>query len=416
MIVGRLIPSRVTAVLLAGLLLAAVLTGCFTDGANISPSDTSSQKESHWVAYPDGFCKGVDVSSLIAMEQSGAKYYNAAGEPDDLLAILADSGVNAIRVRVWNDPYDAEGHGYGGGNCDVAKACQLGRRAAAQGMKLLVDFHYSDFWADPSRQLAPKAWQEMDITEKQTALYDFTVESLRAILRAGGDVDMVQIGNEINGGLAGETEDEAVAALLRVAYRAVRDTAAENGKAIAVAVHYTGIENTAATLWRADWLAQQEVDYDIFGVSYYPYWHGSLDNLAVLEQIGRKYGKRTMILETGYPYTLTDGDGFSNVIGSREQLASPGYPAVTEGQSAFLWHLMKMAVFCGADGVFYWEGAWIPVSDSASWEAYGCGWATRYAASYDESLTLTRSEGCGWDNQALFYASGHPLPALEIYA
>ena len=151
----------------------------------------------------DDFIMGMDFFSVIAEEESGVVYYDEDGNEADLFQVLADAGVNYIRVRVWNDPYDAEGNGYGGGNNDVEKAVQIGSRAAKYGMKLLVDFHYSDFWADPAKQMAPKGWEGYTPAEKQDALYEYTKESLQAIIDGGADVGIVQIGNEINNGLAG---------------------------------------------------------------------------------------------------------------------------------------------------------------------------------------------------------------------
>ena len=160
---------------------------------------------------PEDFILGMDVSSLIAEEQSGVRYYNFNGEERDLLQILADSGLTHIRVRVWNHPCDAEGRGYGGGNCDIEKAAELGRRAADAGLKLIVDFHYSDFWADPGKQMAPLAWKDMDVESKAQALYDYTADCLRRLGDAGADVAMVQIGNETNGALCGETRWDDIA-------------------------------------------------------------------------------------------------------------------------------------------------------------------------------------------------------------
>ena len=141
----------------------------------------------------DDFILGCDVSSLIAQEKSGVIYYNEAGDEQDLLLTLAQNGVNTIRIRVWNDPYDANGNGYGGGNNDVDTAIEIGKRATKYGMGCIIDFHYSDFWADPSKQMCPKAWEDMDIDEKSEALYSYTYESLQKILDAGIKVSMVQL-------------------------------------------------------------------------------------------------------------------------------------------------------------------------------------------------------------------------------
>ncbi len=138
------------------------------------------------------FIKGVDVSSIIALEESGVAFYNESGKKQDIFKTLKEAGVNYVRVRIWNDPYDANGNGYGGGNNDLKKAIQIGKRATANGMKLLADFHYSDFWADPAKQKAPKAWANLNFEDKKTALYQYTKQSLEAMKAAGINVGMVQ--------------------------------------------------------------------------------------------------------------------------------------------------------------------------------------------------------------------------------
>lgn len=368
---------------------------------------------------PADFIKGMDVSSVLAQEESGVVYYNEKGEVQDLFRILADAGVNYIRVRVWNDPYDKDGKGYGGGNNDVAKAAVIGRRAAENGMRLSVDFHYSDFWADPNKQFAPKDWQHMTLEEKEEAIYQFTRESLLQILEAGGDVGMVQIGNEINNGLAGETEDARVIALLKQAGKAVRDVAAESGREIQIAVHYTDVDDYDGIMSKAKWLDDNRLDYDIFGVSYYAFWHGSQKNLTkVLKDITAAYGKKTAVLETSYVYTLEDGDYSTNSVGE-EDLAE-GYAATVQSQAACVRDVMEAAKEGGALGVFYWEGAWIPVGtdpdkNAKLWEQYGSGWASSYAAGYDPDDAGLYYGGSSWDNQALFDFTGHPLASINVF-
>ncbi len=229
----------------------------------------------------DDFIRGMDASIVLVEENSGVKYYNYDGEEQDVFMTMAQSGVNYIRLRVWNDPYDENGNGYGGGNNDVAKAVELGRRATMYGMKVCIDFHYSDFWADPKRQHAPKAWEGMSVEEKCEALYDFTKESLTEILNAGVNVGMVQIGNEINNGMSGETDVDNVMELLHAGSRAVREISEEYGKDIQVVVHYTHINQPDEIDWIASKLADSGVDYDIFGLSYYPVaWNDNANRIS----------------------------------------------------------------------------------------------------------------------------------------
>ena len=261
--------TRLLALGLSAGLIMGSLTGCGNQGQDTGSSDTlaaSTTSASAGVTnittfpLPDGpeessvyveaipdisddFYRGMDASAVLALENSGVKYYNFDGEEQDVFMTLAQAGVNYIRLRVWNDPYDENGNGYGGGNNDVATAITLGQRATKYGMKVCIDFHYSDFWADPKKQFVPKAWEGMEIEEKADALYDFTLDSLTQLLEAGVDVGMVQIGNEINNGMSGETDVANIRKLLTAGSKAVREAAANSGKEILVAIHYTNIDD-----------------------------------------------------------------------------------------------------------------------------------------------------------------------------
>ena len=368
----------------------------------------------------DDFIRGMDASSVLAEENSSVTYYNFEGEEQDVFMTLAQSGVNYIRLRVWNDPYDENGNGYGGGNNDLATAVALGRRATQYGMKVCIDFHYSDFWADPKRQHAPKAWEGMTAQEKYDALYAFTKDSLTELLDAGVDVGMVQIGNEINNGLAGETLSPTVMNLLVSGSRAVREVSAAYGRDILVAVHYTDIEEADKINLIALNLMNFGVDYDVFGLSYYPFWDGTRENMqAVARNIEDKYGKQVMIAETSYCYTAEDGDGTANSLSGTDDLTE-GYPATVQGQASMIRDICAAAQEAGVMGIFYWEGAWIPVgSDAAAnapvWEKYGSGWASSYAADYDPDDAGLYYGGCSWDNQAMFDFTGHPLASLNVF-
>ena len=359
----------------------------------------------------DDFYRGMDVSAVLALENSGVKYYNFDGEEQDVFMTLAQAGVNYIRLRVWNDPHDENGNGYGGGNNDVASAITLGQRATQYGMKVCIDFHYSDFWADPKKQFVPKAWEGMDIEEKSAALYNFTLESLTQILEAGVDVGMVQVGNEINNGMCGETDVANVRKLLTAGSKAVREVAASSGKDILVAVHYTNIDDMKKLDTLLTGLQVKEIDYDIVGLSFYPYWHGTMEDLKnAITHVRNTYGKKVYVAENAYCYTSEDGDGSANSIKGTDDLAE-GYSASVQGQANEVRDVCAVASEAGAEGVFYWEGTWIPVGpadadNSSIWEKYGSGWASSYAGGYG---------GSSWDNQAMFDFTGHPLASLNVF-
>lgn len=368
----------------------------------------------------DDFIRGMDASAVLAVENSGAKYYGFDGEEQDVFKTLAEAGVNYIRLRVWNDPYDENGNGYGGGNNDVATAIELGKRATQYGMKVCIDFHYSDFWADPTKQYVPKAWKGMNLEQKSDALYDFTVTSLTDILNAGVDVCMVQVGNEINKGMSGESFTSSVAELLKAGSSAVREVSKAAGKDIQVAVHYTDIDKQGEVAKITADLEKYGVDYDIFAMSYYSFWHGSMENMQEMaEYVQDTYGKKVVIAETSYCYTTEDGDGSGNSVSGDGDLVD-GYDATVQGQADMLRDICAAANEADIMGVFYWEGTWIPVGpadadNSELWEKYGSGWASSYSGSYDPKDAGKYYGGCSWDNQALFDFTGHPLDSLKVF-
>lgn len=368
----------------------------------------------------DDFIRGMDASAVLAVENSGAKYYGFDGEEQDVFKTLAEAGVNYIRLRVWNDPYDENGNGYGGGNNDVATAIELGKRATQYGMKVCIDFHYSDFWADPTKQYVPKAWKGMNLEQKSDALYDFTVTSLTDILNAGVDVCMVQVGNEINKGMSGETFVSSVAELLKAGSSAVREVSKAAGKDIQVAVHYTDIDKQGEVAKITADLDKYGVDYDIFAMSYYSFWHGSMENMQdMAEYVQDTYGKKVVIAETSYCYTTEDGDGSGNSVSGDGDLVD-GYDATVQGQADMLRDICAAADEADIMGVFYWEGTWIPVGpadadNSSIWEKYGSGWASSYSGSYDPKDAGKYYGGCSWDNQAMFDFTGHPLDSLKVF-
>lgn len=365
------------------------------------------------------FIRGVDIGSIIAQENSGVTYYNWEGQEQDIFKTLAQAGVNLIRIRIWNHPFDDNGNGFGGGNNDVATAIKIGQRATAHGMGVQLNFHYSDFWADPGKQKSPRAWMGLNLTQRAKALHDFTYESVREIIDAGVDVWQVQIGNETNSAMAGVSGLNNMIPLLKAGSDAIR-TIDPN---IQIVVHFTNPERPGHFMNAANQLARGGVDYDVFGASYYPFWHGSLANLTtVLSNVANTHDVDVMVVETSYAYTLEDGDGHANVVGNDTQ--SLDYPISVQGQANAVRNVYQAVADVGPRGlgVIYWEPAWIPVGPISEldnnrilWETHGSGWASSFAAIYEPDDAGQWYGGSAWDNQALFDFNGHPLPSLNIF-
>lgn len=391
-----------------------------------------------WVKKVDGlsqdFICGVDISSYVSITQSGATFKDFEGNVLDdkgFFKLLKDSGVNYVRIKIWNDPYDSNKKGYGGGNSDLEKAKILGKLATDQGMGVLINFHYSDFWADPERQYAPKAWKNMTVEQKETALYNFTKESLQALQAAGVKTTMVQVGNETNNGIAGENRETGdwtnMCKLFSAGCKAVKDF----DPTILRAVHFTDPQTVGNFDNFAKQLKDHDVDYDVFAASYYPNIHGSMENTtAVLKKIVDDYGKKVMVAETDWAWTTKDGDGHGNSFNTGND---PDYSVSVQGEANEIRDVIQAVRNVGTNalGVFVWEPAWIPVqnvnnsdgtvdsakvaSNKVAWETYGSGWASSYSKDYDPEHGGAYYGGSVKDNNGFFDFDGNPLEVLTIF-
>ncbi|MRN53455.1 glycosyl hydrolase 53 family protein [Paenibacillus monticola] len=364
------------------------------DGTEIQPTAVITVTA---LVLQSGFIKGADISTLQAVEDAGGKYYDH-GVEKDLLDILKSRGVNYIRLRIWNDPEEA------GGYNDREHVVELAQRVKAKGFKLLLDFHYSDFWADPGKQNKPGAWVNYSYEELKQAVYDYTHSVMEELKEKGASPDMVQIGNEINGGMLwpdGKSYDQENAfdklvPLLNSGVQAVRDAQAV-GQNIKIMIHLAEGGKNDTFRWFFDELTKRNLDYDVIGASFYPYWSGTLDSLQYnLDDISKRYGKEVIVAETAYPFTLEDADGFENNIARQDQLDGSGFPATVAGQKAEVKTMMNVVSKVPegkGTGIFYWEPAWIP--------AAGVGWKV--------------GEGNAWENQAMFDFAGNALPSLDVF-
>ena len=382
---------------------------------------------------PEDFIMGMDISSVMSEFASGVTYKDFEGNTidniTDFCKFLAENGITHIRVRVWNDPYDANGNGYGGGNCDVATAAEIAEGCRAAGLKMLIDFHCSDFWADPGKQQVPKAWSGYTLEQKADAVEEFIGASLRTIDPNHETIDMVQVGNETTGSFVGESGAENMCKLFSAGAKAIRAYNEE----VKVVIHVTNPEKGRVTTWAKN-LDTYAVDYDVLATSYYPYWHGTLANLqSELAAVKANYGKDTMVAETSYAYTLEDSDGHSNTVrvGNNDSGANTLQPFSVQGQATAIRNVMETVNIAGGLGVFYWEPAWITVGDitglsgdeletqiaanKEAWETYGSGWAASYGGEYNPEDAGKWYGGSAVDNEAMFYPDGTPTAGLYVW-
>lgn len=333
---------------------------------------------------------GADISSLKKSEDMGGVYRYADGTEADALQILKDHGLNYARLRVWVNPAD--------GYHNKAELLEMAPRLKNLGIKLLVDFHYSDDWADPGKQIKPAAWKEYNFEQLKKAVYDHTYDVCHSLVTQGTPPDMVQIGNEINAGMLWPDGDyqhmDNLAALLKEGYRAVKDCSSSTLVMLHIA---EGGDNDLARWW-FDNMSRRDVPFDVIGISYYPFWHGSLGQLQYnLNDISERYDKDVVVVETAYAFTDEEDDFHPNIVNS--SMAIPGYPLTPEGQRAMLRDIMTIvrAVPKGRGlGIFYWDATWTAVP--------GNGWDSTDSAS-----------GNAWENQALFDYEDRALPAMDEF-
>lgn len=323
---------------------------------------------------PDHLIRGADVSFLPDLTSSGYLLKNRSGVIEDPLLTLKKSDVNTIRLRVWNQS-----------NHPVSSAqvvSSLARQCRQQGFKVMLTLHYSDTWADPGQQQKPASWQGLSFNTLCDSVYDFTYRITKTI-----KPEYIQIGNEINGGLlwpeGAWTNQTAFKQLLEAGINAAKKA----HPTTKIILHYAGLDGASTFYAELGNLA-----YDIIGLSYYPYWHGT--NLSVLgqtiQQLKVQSGREVLIVETAYPFTLQWNDQTHNVIGLQNQLL-PDYPASFQGQRDFVCRIKQIVIEAGALGFCYWGAEWVSYKGNAA------------------------TNGSSWENQALWDFEGKAVPAMECF-
>ncbi|TQL99576.1 arabinogalactan endo-1,4-beta-galactosidase [Actinoallomurus bryophytorum] len=332
-----------------------------------------------------------DDLSFAVQEAAAGVTYTDRGRVAPPERILAGHGAGYVRLRLWVNPP--------AGYSDLPSVLAMARRAKAAGMRLLLDPHYSDFWADPQTQSTPQAWAGQDLPALARTVRGYTRDVLDRLRAQGTPADMLQLGNEIRNGMlwpagsvdwTADTGWDALGTLLRAAADGARDARGPTPRLVA---HFDQGGDNAWSRSFYDHLVAQRVPFDVIGLSYYPFWHGTLSDLrANLNDLAVRYDRDVAVVETQYGWTLDNGDRLGNFLWQASQLV-PGYPASPGGQLAFLSDLLSTVAAVpdhhGA-GVFYWAPEWVP----------GVGWAP--------------GEGTPNDNLTLFDFQGRALSSVDF--
>jgi arabinogalactan endo-1,4-beta-galactosidase len=360
---------------------------------------------------------GIDASTYLEELAHGAKYFDGDRQVEPLEEFVKN-GVNHMRIRVWNHPYSPDGEPYLAGTADLDNYVKLGKLAKAKGYHLYMDLHYSDFWADPGKQFIPKEWEGYNLDQLTEAVYSFTKHCLEVAIREGVAPEMVQVGNEITNGILWPVgklwvDDkrgnyESLTRLLDAGCRACRETL----PSAKIMLHLEKSNDKEIYQEFFTEMEKAKIDFDVIGASYYPFWHGTPDELFENLNACRRFGKEIMICELGYGFTtegyFLNGSECRLVI-DESQSRVPGFssifPMTPEGQQSFVHYIMKRARENSIDGVFYWEPVWIP--------GEGICWASEAGQKYiHEEGKTTYNE---WANQCLFDYEGRKLPAFDEF-
>ena len=369
----------------------------------------------------EDFAFGVDASMTKTVLENGGVYFNKDGKEQDLFQILKRNGVNFVRFRLWNNPTTKYGDKYGGGDNDVENDIFMARMAKEANLNVLIDFHYSDFWADPDKQNVPKEWGSLLPRELPEAIKTFTTETLQKFKDSGVTVDAVQIGNETNNGMAGyginwNNTSESFDQIAKMMQAGI-DGAKAVFSNIKTIIHLANGGNKDEFENYFTSLDARNVNYDIIGASYYPHLSGNIDELQTnLNNVSEKTNKPVMVVETSWGFTDEYIYGVTGNSYSSEDEEVGGYLTSVQAQATMLRDITNVLAKVPNQkglGIFYWEPGWLPVKYA--------DWATNYGQSYadygkDGFEEKYDTHGLAtWSNQGLFSYTGKALPSLATY-
>lgn len=378
-------------ILLSCLLLMVLLPSCKKDG-------NTRQDSAGPVFYStDTFCMGADLSYVNQILDFGGVYQDS-GIVKDPYFLFKDNGANVIRFRLFHTPtwtkeiYGDEGTQMYNDYYDVKLGIERAKRV---GCEVCLDFHYSDNWADPGKQVPPDAWDGLSLEQMHDSIYGYTLKILLSLEAEGLMPEYVQIGNEINPGFVlplgnrWNGNQNNCAYLLNAGTEAVRDAAENSPVDPQIIIHIAQPENV--DVWFEGMNEAGLTGYDIIGFSYYYMWSNvDLGNISnYVSFLKEKYGKEIMIMETGYPWTTGYADNYNNIINVDKLL--PDYPATEDGQYQYLVKLTQEVIDGGGKGIFTWEPAWITSSLRTQW-----------------------GQGSAWDCNTLFDFQGNVIKGMHF--
>ena len=347
------------------------------------------------------YIKGMDISTLLEIETCGGKYFDHEIEKD-LFHIMKDYDFNYVRLRLWNNPYSEDGKAYGAGTNDLNTTIRLAKRAKNAGMKVLLDFHYSDFWADWKQQKIPNDWENLEAFEIEKMVYEYTKYVINCFIEQETVPDIVQIGNEIGNGMLWEFGNinniKQLVKFINSGLKAIAEINqySTNSKKIKTVLHIEcGADKERTKHFFSNLNSEGLWDFDYVGLSYYPYWSGTynllMDNII---NIGNLFHKQVIVVETAFPYTDTSNDEMQNVVTGELTKKVMGLIPSVENQEKVLEKVIKTVKMCkNGAGVFYWEPGWYQI----------------------KGVGVARGKGNEWENQAVFDNNGYALKSIKAF-
>lgn len=341
---------------------------------NISSNNSNIPASS---SQPAMIIRGADLSYLPEIEQAGTVFYDSTGTAMDPLTIFKENGCNTVRLRLWYHPATV--------HSSFSEVLAFSKTIQQAGMKVWLDIQYSGTWADQGAQAKPASWANLSTQVLEDSVYQYTKRVVGTIRP-----DYVQIGNEINDGFLWNTgRVDSTNTFISLLDKGIQGARAGDASS-QIIIHFAGYKGA---FWFYRLLQSHNVDYDIIGISYYPWWHGK--DLNVLEdslsRLSSTFNKKVVIAETAYPFTLKWNDYTNNIVGESSQLISQ-FPATPQGQKDYLISLRKVLGNSSNNlGLCYWEPDWVAFKGP------------------------TATDGSTWENLALFDFNNQALPGMAVF-